>query len=78
METFLSVLAGKEVSHNFVVNLHLFQDWLLQDQIMLSCSTCLICFACLCIASQDIPIVLGSTGKTIKSGANDRVFVYYR
>jgi hypothetical protein len=27
---------------------------------------------------QDVPVALGSSGKTIKSEANDRVFVYYR
>ena len=27
---------------------------------------------------QDVPVALGSSGKTIKSKANDRVFVYYR
>lgn len=27
---------------------------------------------------QDLPTVLGSSGKTIKSDADDRVFVYYR
>jgi hypothetical protein len=32
---------------------------------------------CIC-TMQDVPVALGSTGKTIKSKANDRVFVYYR
>lgn len=27
---------------------------------------------------QDVPVALGSSGKTIKSKANDRVFVYFR
>jgi len=27
---------------------------------------------------QDMPTVLGSSGKTIKSKENDRVFVYFR
>ena len=28
-------------------------------------------------AKQDAPTIVGTSGKTIKSGPNDRVFLYY-